>query len=1149
MWPFRRRAADAPTSGRRRRRRRGAAAGARRLAHGRAAAPRAGDAAVDDRPRLRAVAGHPRPTAVPRQPARTTSTRCAPAGTVDGLAVPRPGVADGAVRTYAAPAVAAQRITSADEPGAAGRAHGRPIVTPRRAVRRRSTVDRRRPSAPARDPPAVGDARRHRHHRRRRDRRTQVRPDGRPADPRAARPPVAATDDGATTGRRRTRSPSDHCSASGRRIADRRRTTTRRRPPARRRRSTGSAAPAVSRCSAASSCRRRAAPRPAMRIGHAAAVRRPSRRRSAARDPDGRRPASTPATEVPAARRRRACPVGRPPGARRPRVDPGRPIAERADPADHPVPAGLDDRARRRARGDDGRDASRPSPSARRSDAPRRRPGRAGVRRPRSSAATRSRRRPRPSGAVVEPPGATPSRRTAASTVVGAAPAVQRTVFDTPTSAAADAADVDGRPDAGGDRGQRPTSIAAPTTRHSDRRRPVRAPTADAPLVGSPRRSSTSRAGPTSHRPAPRPAAPRRTPGDARRHRRQPTWADEPAASRPSADARRRRCSGDRPPTLTVDWADASGAGRRRPRSRRGGSRRGDRARRHRQPTGRRHRSVGRPHLDRAARHAPSAASPDVIAGRRRRRRRAGRRSSQFGPPPTPTAPVAASFEPSPARGRRWRRRRGDVVRAARQPCSASVFGDEPATVHGPRPATVAVRPRHAPPRRPPPRRPRATGGATAGRSEAEIARAVPGPCTRNCAAAWLATCCSTASAPATAPTSASDREVHHEHRRPSRHRRQRLLRGAHRRPRPRRLHRLRRPRLRGRHRAARGGRRRTPSSTSSRAASSTRNVKLTRPVNADTAKIAAWFASMNGIVQAHPGPDHRQEPRRQAGVHVDARRRRPGAVDRAVAVGRLAEGRHRDAGARPPRLPRTGWADMAVPTATTLAKAQLDLREPVEGRASSFKPGSRLDGDDVRLQPEGLQHGAAGGLELQAAEEAGRAAGVHRHPAAHARRRDVPRRHRRATTGDVRRPIDTLLVDGAPDREVDEQPARRSRRSSCSRGAATKPFVGVVKSVTSTLTLFRPDGQPGAGHVQGVDAGVPTDPPQAEPDVGRPAQHRAPTRSCSATRWRRSPTPSTGRRRCGGRSPPPTGSRTRSTCASVASCCSPPPADAAALA
>ena len=53
----------------------------------------------------------------------------APAGTVDGLAVPSAGVADGAVRTYAAPTTTAQRITSADEP-APPAVQRSPVVTP-----------------------------------------------------------------------------------------------------------------------------------------------------------------------------------------------------------------------------------------------------------------------------------------------------------------------------------------------------------------------------------------------------------------------------------------------------------------------------------------------------------------------------------------------------------------------------------------------------------------------------------------------------------------------------------------------------------------------------------------------------------------------------------------------------------------------------------------------------------------------------------------------------------------------------------------------------------------------------------------------------------------------------------------------------------
>ena len=119
-------------------------------------------------------------------------------------------------------------------------------------------------------------------------------------------------------------------------------------------------------------------------------------------------------------------------------------------------------------------------------------------------------------------------------------------------------------------------------------------------------------------------------------------------------------------------------------------------------------------------------------------------------------------------------------------------------------------------------------------------------------------------------------------------------------------------------------------------------NVKLTRPVNADTAKIAAWFASMNGTVK-----------RTQAQIVVKNNDAKPvftwtlgGVVpvrwQGPVAVGGLGEGRDRDAGARPSRLPPFGRAAEMAPPTTKFAKAQLDLREPVKD-GKHFKPGSSL--------------------------------------------------------------------------------------------------------------------------------------------------------------------------------------------------------------
>ena len=173
-------------------------------------------------------------------------------------------------------------------------------------------------------------------------------------------------------------------------------------------------------------------------------------------------------------------------------------------------------------------------------------------------------------------------------------------------------------------------------------------------------------------------------------------------------------------------------------------------------------------------------------------------------------------------------------------------------------------------------------------------------------------------------------------------------------------------------------------------------NVKLTRPVNADTAKIAAWFASMNGIVQAHAGPDHRQEPRRQAGVRVEPQRRHPGALDRAVAVRRLAEGRHRDARARPPRLPRDGRSLMAVHRrpSTPRRSSTCASRSPA-ARASSR---ARADRDDQRSTSTRRTTAWRCSRAGTSSRRRSRASTPEftGHPAAHARRRDVPRRHRR---------------------------------------------------------------------------------------------------------------------------------------------------------
>ncbi len=256
------------------------------------------------------------------------------------------------------------------------------------------------------------------------------------------------------------------------------------------------------------------------------------------------------------------------------------------------------------------------------------------------------------------------------------------------------------------------------------------------------------------------------------------------------------------------------------------------------------------------------------------------------------------------------------------------------------------------------------------------------------------------------------------------------------------------------------------------------------------------------------------------AGVHVDARRASSPCAGRAR---RCRSTRRRS---RPRRWSSPTTASSSREAAEMAAGHDQVRQGPARparaGRRTKkhFKPGSSLKVLRVRLQPEGLQHVAAGGLELQAAEEA--RASTRSSPAPSCARSTSrcsstpPTR----TTATCRRSVDDAALDGAADRQVDQRRARRSRRSSCSRGGRRQPFVGVVKSVTSTLTLFRPSGQPVRATCKVSMQEYPT-----RTRAGRTRRRArcaapAPTASCSATRWPRSPTPSTARRRCGGRSP-----------------------------
>ena len=88
-------------------------------------------------------------------------------------------------------------------------------------------------------------------------------------------------------------------------------------------------------------------------------------------------------------------------------------------------------------------------------------------------------------------------------------------------------------------------------------------------------------------------------------------------------------------------------------------------------------------------------------------------------------------------------------------------------------------------------------------------------------------------------------------------------------------------------------------------------NVKLTRPIGKDSAKLTAWFAGLANGVKPH-------DRRRSRAMTADGddrrqlvpRRRHPGALDRARSLNLdSAQGRDRDPRDRPPRLPaRAEW-------------------------------------------------------------------------------------------------------------------------------------------------------------------------------------------------------------------------------------------------
>jgi nucleoid-associated protein YgaU len=148
----------------------------------------------------------------------------------------------------------------------------------------------------------------------------------------------------------------------------------------------------------------------------------------------------------------------------------------------------------------------------------------------------------------------------------------------------------------------------------------------------------------------------------------------------------------------------------------------------------------------------------------------------------------------------------------------------------------------------------------------------------------------------------------------------------------------------------------------------------------------------------------------------------------------------------------------VALPLLSNPAKAQLDLREPVKGD-KGFKPGSSLGVLRFDFNPKDYSTALSAGWNFKAAKKAGEQPEF---TGTQLRTLDVEM-FLDATdepTGDVSKAVDKLLNTVRPTEKSESSDTPYPPIVVFSWGTST-PFVGVVKSVSASLTLFRQDGRP----------------------------------------------------------------------------------------
>jgi hypothetical protein len=178
----------------------------------------------------------------------------------------------------------------------------------------------------------------------------------------------------------------------------------------------------------------------------------------------------------------------------------------------------------------------------------------------------------------------------------------------------------------------------------------------------------------------------------------------------------------------------------------------------------------------------------------------------------------------------------------------------------------------------------------------------------------------------------------------------------------------------------------------------------------------------------------------------------------------------------------------VAGPT-STLTKAQLDLREPVKD-GKHYKPGSSMKVLPFDFNPKDYSTGLQAGWNFKPQKKPGE------HPeytGTQLRTLDVEMflDATDSDDGDVTPAIDVLMSTVRPTDKSTHANAPFPPIVVFSWGSAP-PFVGVVKSVTASLTLFRPDGKPVRATCKVSLQEYPTDPPKQNPSSGTPDCARA---------------------------------------------------------